>query len=359
MKILALDIGAGTKDVLLYDQEKANIENCIKLILPTPSLVFAERVRTATVRRSDVFLKGSVIGGGALAHALRKHIESGLRVFATEQAAYTIRNDLDEVREAGIEIISKGTELGNFNGETLELEEINIGSIGAFLAERGEFLSEVAHVAVAVQDHGVSPKGIKNRKFRIQKMKELLNMNPKPEVLAFTETEIPSYFLRMKSAALASKRYLPKTQVLLMDTAPAAILGCLQDPVATKAHTVLVVNVGNGHTLATVISNGRIIGLLEHHTRLLTPQKLEHLLIRFADGELGDEEVFLDNGHGSFFLDKPCGFSKIETIVATGPNRSLLNQTNLSVYFAAPSGDVMMTGPIGLVQAVKKKYILE
>jgi uncharacterized protein (DUF1786 family) len=32
MKILAIDIGAGTEDVLLYDDEKRSIENCIKTV---------------------------------------------------------------------------------------------------------------------------------------------------------------------------------------------------------------------------------------------------------------------------------------------------------------------------------------
>jgi uncharacterized protein (DUF1786 family) len=98
---------------------------------------------------------------------------------------------------------------------------------------------------------------------------------------------------------------------------------------------------------------------MEHHTQLLNPRKIERLLIDFADGKLTDEEVFKDNGHGLFFLAKPPGFSKIEMIAATGPNRNILAKTNLPVYFAAPAGDVMMTGPVGLVEAVKRKFKLE
>ena len=186
-------------------------------------------------------------------------------------------------------------------------------------------------------------------------MKKLLKGNPKPEDLAFTEEEIPSYFLRMKSAALASKRQLPKAKVLLMDTAPAAILGCLADPVIEKADPVLAVNLGNGHTMAAIISKGKIIGVMEHHTRMLNPQKIERLLVTFADGKLSDEEVFKDNGHGLFFLTEPLGFSKIEKVIATGPNRSILATTNLPIHFATPAGDMMMTGPVGLVEATKRK----
>ena len=356
MKILAIDIGAGTQDILLYDEKKGSVENCVKLVLPSPSLVFAGKVRRATSLCKDIFVKGSTIGGGAFSHMLKKHVESGLRVIITERAAYTIRNDLSEVREMGIDVVQ--TEPSKFGGEILEIEEVNIRNLGAFLSEHDEPLSEVDVVAVAVQDHGVSPKGMSNRRFRIQKMKEILAQNPKPEALAFTEAEIPAYCLRMQSAALASRGQLPRAKVLLMDTSPDAILGCMKDPIAEKANPILAVNVGNGHTMAAILSNGNIVGIMEHHTRSLNPEKIELLLVNFADGRISDEDVFRDGGHGLLFLSKPPGFTNIEKTVATGPNRSILAQTSLSVHFAAPAGDVMMTGPVGLVEATQRKIRL-
>lgn len=358
MKILALDIGAGTEDVLLYDDRKKSIENCVKIVLPSPSQVLAAKIREATRLYKDLFVKGDIIGGGAFAFALRNHVEKGLRVVMTEAAAYTIRNNLDEVRELGIEITQENPP-NDFNGETLTIEEVNLTKLEAFLADFNETLSDVNVVAVAVQDHGVFPKGTSNRRFRIQKMKELIESSARPESLAFWEDEVPSCFLRMKSAAQASRRQLPKAEVLLMDTSPAAILGSLKDPAVYEADTVLAINVGNGHTMAAITKEGKILGVMEHHTRLLNPEKIERLLFNFADGKLSDEEVFKDNGHGLFFLTKPPSLRKIEKIVATGPNRSILTKTKLSVHFAAPAGDVMMTGPIGLVEATKRKSKLE
>ena len=354
MKILALDIGAGTEDILLFDSKKKNVENCIKLVLPTPSLIYAKKVTKVTIQKENILLTGSVIGGGSLSYALKNHIKAGLKVFVTRQAAFTIRNDLDQVREAGFEIIKE--DIGKFDGEIIDLEEINIEQLRKFLTGFGETLSEVDYVAIAVQDHGISPKEITDRQFRIEKMEEFLKRNPKPEALAFKEKDIPAYFLRMRSAARDSKKHLPKAKVLLMDTAPAAIYGCLEDPFIRRIRTKLVINVGNGHTWATIIDRNKIIGIMEHHTKILTPKKLEQLLIRFADGKLTNQEVFSDGGHGAFFLRAPCGFLQIEKIVATGPNRSILNKTNLQTYFAAPYGDVMMTGPAGLINAVKKIY---
>lgn len=275
MKILALDIGAGTEDILLFDSKKKNVENCIKLVLPTPSLIYAKKVAKATIRKENILVSGSVIGGGALSYALKNHIKSGLRVIITRQAAYTIRNDLDQVREAGFEIINK-EDIGKFDGELIDLEEINIDQLRKFLIDFGETLSEVDYVAIAVQDHGISPKEMTDRQFRIEKMKEFLLRNPKPEALAFKEKDIPPYFLRMRSAATNSKKYLPNAKVLLMDTAPAAIYGCLEDPVIKRIQTKLVINVGNGHTWVTIIDKNKIIGIIgimEHHTKILTPKK--------------------------------------------------------------------------------------
>jgi uncharacterized protein (DUF1786 family) len=44
MRILAIDIGAGTQDILLFDSRQ-KAENCTSLVLPTPSKFFAEKLK--------------------------------------------------------------------------------------------------------------------------------------------------------------------------------------------------------------------------------------------------------------------------------------------------------------------------
>lgn len=356
MKILALDIGAGTEDILLFDDDEGSLENCVKMVLPSPSRIFAYRLKKATEAGQDIFLKGDIIGGGALTGALLSHRLKGHNVFAEERAAFTIRNNLDEIRKLGIEVVPENQILKNFEGVTLELEEINLQKLDAFLSGFNESLSEVSFVAVAVQDHGISIQGMSNRQSRIQNMKALLKQKPVPENLAFKEDEVPPIFLRMQSAVRASRRQLPGAKVLLMDTAPAAILGCLKDPVVEKKDCVIALNIGNGHTMAAIISKGDIQGLMEHHTCLLNPEKLERLLVEFANGDLTDEDMIEDGGHGLFYLMEPRGFSEVDIISVTGPNRRLASKTNLACYFAAPGGDMMMTGPIGLLEAIKRRY---
>ena len=98
MKILAIDIGAGTEDVLLYDNQKKSIENCVKMVLPAPSQVFAARVREVTKLYKDIFIRGGIIGGGAFSVALREHIKKELQVIMTKNAAYTVEMTLTKLR---------------------------------------------------------------------------------------------------------------------------------------------------------------------------------------------------------------------------------------------------------------------
>jgi uncharacterized protein (DUF1786 family) len=262
----------------------------------------------------------------------------------TEKAAYTVRNNLEQVKDRGIEIVPDSGPK-NFDGETLVVEEVNINKLRDLLKFFEEPLSDVDFVAIAVQDHGVFPAEMTNRRFRINKMREL------------KENEIPSYCPRMKSVVCASKRQLPNARVMVMDTSPDAILGCLMDPAVKDSDPVLAVNVGNGHSMAAIVSGGEVVAVLEHHTRLLGPEKMEKLLRDFADGKLCDEDVFGDNGHGMFYLKKAPGFSNIEKVVVTGPNRNVLAHTGLLVHFATPAGDVMMSGPVGLVEATKRRFL--
>jgi uncharacterized protein (DUF1786 family) len=109
--------------------------------------------------------------------------------------------------------------------------------------------------------------------------------------------------------------------------------------------------------MAAIISQGEITAVLEHHTRLLDPTKMEILLRDFAEGKLSNDQVFGDNGHGMFYLKEAPGFSNIKKVIVTGPNRNILADTDLDVHFATPGGDVMMSGTFGLVEATKRKFL--
>ena len=292
----------------------------------------------------NVYIYGDTIGGGSLAGAILGHLQKGYRVVMEESAAYSIRNDLNEVKSMGIEV-GKNPVSDHF--KELEIREVDLPLPKNFLSNFGEDL-EVDVIAIAVQDHGVAPKGVSDRAFRFEKMEAMLRKDNRPETFHFTEDSIPSYYLRMRSAAKAIRR-TSSSPVLVMDTSFSAILGCMDEATGPS----LVVNVGNGHTIAALLIEGRIEGLYEHHTHELTPKKLEHDLKLFIRGELNGRKVFEENGHGAITL-KP--YKGDVSVFVTGPNRDLFKGTGLKFVYAAPGGNTMMTGPMGLVRAAQHRF---
>jgi len=354
LRILALDIGSGTEDILLYDDQK-ELENCIKIVLPSPATVYSKKVKYFTKLRSNLFIKGETIGGGTFSEALKSHLDEGLKVILTKNVAYSVRNKLEEVETQGFQIIDKEKPPVDFSGETLETREINISIIQKFLNEFEEDLSKIDIVAIAVQDHGTPKHEISNRKFRLNQIERRLKYFPKLESLAYEEDELPNHFIRMTSAIRSSKSQIPEAKTIVMDTSMAAILGCLEDQKVSKATTILSANIGNEHFTASLISEGNVLALLEHHTSLMTPPKIESLVKDFIKGEVSNDFIFEDGGHGAFYTLKPKKIPDIDIIIITGPNRAKIKKTNIEAHFAAPGGDMMMTGPIGLIKAAKYK----
>ena len=352
MKILAMDIGAGTQDILLYDSE-TKLENCIKLVLPSPSLLEAERISDLTSRGEDLFIEGYAVGGGALSKAIKRHVSSGLQVLMTPTAAYTIRNNLEDVAARGISI--EDSPPAGFKGAMLRFEELDLSFLQGLLRAVGESLDTLDAAAVAVQDHGAYPAGKSNRKTRLSQIKRRLEESPNPLILSYFDGDIPADFPRMNSAYTHLKEQLSCEHILIMDTAPAAVAGCLADrEVARKAGgKLLLMNVGNGHTMAAIMDDGRVIALLEHHTRFLEPVSFASYLESFCSGEANDDDPFMESGHGLFYLEEPPGMPALDMIALTGPHRELLEGTGLDIYYPAPGGDMMMTGPMGLVKALE------
>src|SRR5215471_3691562 len=104
IQILTVDVGTGTQDVLLFDAER-ELENCFKLVLPSPTIVIADRIRRATAAGRRLVLTGVTMGGGPSHWATMDHVRQGLEAFATPEAARTFDDDLDAVGEMGIRIV--------------------------------------------------------------------------------------------------------------------------------------------------------------------------------------------------------------------------------------------------------------
>ena len=105
-RILAIDVGAGTQDILLWEVGQP-MENNVKLVLPSWMTVLARRVKQATREGRPVFLTGNLMGGGPLVSAMKRHLRAVHLVYVTPRAALTVRDNLDQVRERGYTIVEE------------------------------------------------------------------------------------------------------------------------------------------------------------------------------------------------------------------------------------------------------------
>jgi uncharacterized protein (DUF1786 family) len=337
-RILAIDVGAGTQDVLLWEAGQS-MENNVKLVLPSWTTVLARQVKQATVDGRPIFLKGNLMGGGPMVSAMKRHIKAGYPVYTTARAALTIRDNLDQVRERGYMIVDERPTDQDLL--TLRTRDVDLKAIAQALSPFGVTVPET--VAVAVQDHGECLEG-SNRRFRFQLWQEFVEQGGEMADLVYRQ--VPPCYTRM----LAVQQDSPGA--IMMDTGPAALWGILEDPVAVEHADdgFIAVNVGNQHTIAVLLRGKRILGLFEHHTVLMTTDKLQSLVSKLRDGTLSDEEIFEDHGHGATIDPDYVPGEGFEFVSVTGPQRHMAG--DLGYHFAAPYGDMMLTGSFGLVAAV-------
>lgn len=399
MKLLAIDIGTGTQDILLYDTQK-EVENSLIMVMPSPTVIIADRIRKATDDNRDIVLTGDVMGGGPCVRAVKEHIGKGLSVYATENAALTIKDDLEQVRSIGVKIIGE-QEIDSLPGDVLHilLQDIDTDAIfgalsyfgvdaGARVGARvevgsgsssssGSGVDEPIKFAVALQDHGESPD-ISNRVFRFEHFEKLIKKGGHPDLFTYGGNNIPKYLTRIKAAynRLVQNCLVDELDgALFMDTGPAAIFGALLDNAAEQPS--IVVNIGNGHTLGALVVDGRVRALFEHHTSRMDATKLQDYILRLAEGTLTFDEVFNDGGHGCYIGDV-VGFDAIRSVMVTGPKRGVLQNCNElqgnikpeqgqgrdmraelceKLHFAAPFGNMMLSGCFGLLFAHLYLYL--
>jgi len=363
MRILTVDIGTGTQDIFLYDS-RLDLENGFKLVVPSPTMIVHRQLREATRRRSPVLLTGVTMGGGPSQWAAEQHARSGFAIYATPDAARSFNDDIQIVEQMGIRVISQEEAL-KLPGDVqhLELRDFDFNAISCALSQFGVRLDGLDAVAVAVFDHGNAPAGYSDRQFRFDYLAQRLSEDNRLSSFAFPSTAIPPIMTRLQAVACSareSKNAIPeKMPLVVMDTAPAAILGAALDPIVKRRERKLIVNVGNFHTLAFRLGPSGIEGVFEHHTGLLSLPKLEQLLLALADGTLTHQSVFDDHGHGALvyhreplmILPENEPGRSVSGVVVTGPRRSLMDGSYLNPYFAVPYGDMMLTGCFGLLAA--------
>ncbi len=369
MKILSVDIGTGTQDIFLYDSN-LDIENGFKLVLPSPTMMIRRRLKQSLLSRRPILLTGHQMGGGPSAWAIEEVARAGIPVYMTPDAATTLNDELDKVEKLGIKIVSE-EEVKSLTSkvEHLALKDFDFELISKTFADYGVSLNDLEAIAVAVFDHGNAPAGISDRQFRFDYLDERIKTKNSLSAFAYLSNDIPKIMTRLQSVANSAGE-LP-CPLVVMDTAPAAVLGANFDPTVMKRERKIIVNVGNFHTLAFRLGDG-IEGVFEHHTGEIDLPKLEKYIRALADGSLKHQDIFDDMGHGALvYGTNPFEFWKEEfDIVVTGPRRSMFltltlesdsllsdvkqqaaSLQRLRPYFAVPFGDMMIAGCFGLLAA--------
>ena len=367
MKILTVDIGTGTQDIFLYDS-RLDLENGFKLVAPAPTMIRHRQIKQATRQGQPILLTGRTMGGGPSHWAVENHIQAGYPVFATPAAARSFNDDLDIIREMGIQIVGEN-ELNTLPGDPLKIEmrDFDFPAIARAFAQFGLSLDDLAAVAVAVFDHGAAPPGYSDRQFRFDYITHRLQASDRLSTFAFKAADVPPIMTRLQAVVDSAQDV--DVPLIVMDTAPAAVLGALLDSQVQSRDRVLITNIGNFHTIAFRLKNAAIEGVFEHHTGMLDQPKLDRLLCALAAGTLTHQEVFDDHGHGAHITpasDEESASSDAahhhpppETVnsqpinlVVTGPRRTMMHQSTLRPYFATPYGDMMLTGCFGMLGAV-------
>jgi uncharacterized protein (DUF1786 family) len=168
---------------------------------------------------------------------------------------------------------------------------------------------------------------------------------------------IPPSMTRLRAVAEAARAQGVDVPLLVMDTAPAAVLGALLDPRVAAGLTggALVGNIGNFHCLVFRLSEAGIEGLFEHHTGEVTRDRLDTLTTALAEGTLVHADVFEDQGHGALVY-QPRPLATPYFMAITGPRRGLLAGSRHQPYLAVPFGDMMLAGCFGLLRALAEVW---
>ena len=354
--VLAIDVGAGTTDVLLTRPGQP-LENAVKLVVPSATQVAGARIAAATARGQTVVFRGPVMGGGAVTMAMKAHLAAGHAFVATESAAASFADDLGKVRALGARVVGDGAGDEVLRrlppGAAAEVASGDLDAAALTAALRLLGADPVfSAVAIAVQDHGFAPGG-SNRVLRFSLWEQAVEERRPIGDLFYAAHAVPPALTRLQAAAAAAAALAGDAPALVADTGPAALYGALPDGV----RDAVLVNVGNGHTVCLLALGGRVAGVFEHHTSCLDGPGLELRLRRWLAGDLESAEVRADHGHGAVLATGATARDPLRLpLVVTGPRRELLAGSELPLEFAAPHGDMMLTGCFGLLRALGERH---
>jgi len=347
-KFLILDIGAGTMDILYYNTE---FGLNYKAVVKSPVQYLAEKAASLP---GNLLITGKEMGGGAISKVLSRRAQDAEVIMSISSAA-TVHHNLERVRSLGIKVVDDAEAESLRHSKkyhSLTVGDLELERLKQIVKGFGiPFSFDV--VGICAQDHGMSPGGESQLDYRHKVFKASLDENPFPHALLYKNDEVPVTLNRLMSIAESAKM-LPTDEIYVMDSGMAAILGASMDPRAGQKERILILDVATSHTIGAALERGEISGFFEYHTHSITRERLDLLLCDLADGKLEHKQILSEGGHGAY-IRKSFGFQAVEIIMATGPKRVLVEGSKLPIVFGAPLGDNMMTGTVGVLEAIRRR----
>ena len=349
-RYLMLDIGAGTLDMLYYDTDH---DLHYKAVARSPVRVLADEIRNMG-KKTNLMVTGGEMGGGPVSQALIDRAATA-EVLMTAPAAATIHHDRERVTRHGIRVVDRAEAEKKKKDPAfghVSVGDLQPGRLQRIVEGMGVPFAFDA-VAICAQDHGVAPPGVSHLDFRHQLFAAALERNPVPQALMYRSDEVPESMNRLLTIA-QDALYLPTDRVYVMDSGMAAILGASMDPLAADKETILVLDIATSHTVGAAMQNGQLYGFFEYHTKDITVGRIDQLLKTLPEGRLSHRQILDEGGHGAYSR-KAVGFADVQLILSTGPRRGLIAASTLPITLGAPWGDNMMTGTVGLLEALRQR----
>ena len=344
---LLIDVGAGTLDLLCYDESAGEH---FKAVIKSPVRTLANTIKNL---KGNLVVTGVEMGGGRVSSVLKKKARSD-RIVMSVEAAATVHHDPDRVESFGIVIVPDEEALTLANSPDyahVALADIEPERIRRIIEGLGVPF-EFDIIGLCAQDHGVAPRGVSHLDFRHRLFADALDRSPFPHALIYPGDRVPATFNRLQCMARTAAK-IPADEIYVMDSGMAAIQGACCDPLCRDLKRFVVLDIATSHTVGAAIAEGEITGFFEYHTHDLSVEKLDHLLRRLPDGKISHTQILREGGHGAY-TRRRFDYRKTETIIATGPKRTLMTGSRHAFAYGAPWGDNMMTGTVGILEAIRK-----
>ncbi len=347
-RYLLLDIGAGTLDMLCYDTDH---DLHYKAVVRSPVRQLADEIRRT---RGNLVVSGCEMGGGPVSQALIDRAKTAEVVMSAPSAA-TIHHDLQRVAAHGLRVVD-AAEAEALKRDSrfhhIRTADLQPDRLKRLVQGFGVPFGFDA-VAICAQDHGAAPPGVSHLDFRHRMFTAALAQHPVPESLLYRSDQVPAEMNRLSAIADDAKA-LPCDRVYVMDSGMAAILGASMDVLTAGRKRLLVLDIATSHTVGAAVEGGMLCGFFRvshrRHHRCTTGPIAQAPGRRKALPPSDFRRRWTRRLQPQSF-----GYDGVQLILATGPRRRLALESNLPITFGAPWGDNMMTGTVGLMEAVRRR----